>query len=545
MTLTYRSNLYHLIDIDDLGDAVQAEYKSLSSISVVGFKLGRRNALLFHGSLGSIPPDWATVLRDLTGVKYALAPRHPAALVVVRDTKQRRASWAIAYGMGFRMLEGKYIDKRWGLRIAARSMMEGYVNTATKAEIGNRARVVRSSQPIGATLRGLGLRDLGEIVTSVGGTAQFDRLAVGSSPTPVVSSDSLKVRLATSPARLLSDLDSLSALGQASGTKQALRQIEAINAVTDRNLLNTLNKNLKAEILKTSSNSLGISWPHMRTEEMTTPSAHKFYGLGRGQPLITSPYPCLQHVLAALKRKSPHDPLQAMWQVKIQTYGDGGAGDELGSMVPVARWIHYSTTVDRGHYCLFDGTWYAIDAEYHSTILRHVGEIFDRPWTPELPDWDTQVCRHEIDYNRFATQFLNQQVPQSAINLDRKMVQTLQHPRGFEACDILTHDRDFVHVKHVDRSAAASHLFAQALVSADALRYDAFGRFCIMLRIRRAGGNPQWVPNVPKRIVLALARRTELKPCSLFPFTQVTLCRLDELLQGMDASLIVRHIKMT
>ena len=45
--------------------------------------------------------------------------------------------------------------------------------------------------------------------------------------------------------------------------------------------------------------------------------------------------------------------------------------------------------------------------------------------------------------------------------LDREMVDTAQHRRGFEACDLISPDGDLIHVKHVPRSSAASHLFQQ------------------------------------------------------------------------------------
>src|SRR5690606_24085427 len=56
--------------------------------------------------------------------------------------------------------------------------------------------------------------------------------------------------------------------------------------------------------------------------------------------------------------------------------------------------------------------------------------------------------------------------------LDRKLIRTLQHPKGIESCDLLGPDDELIHVKRLDDSVSASHLFNQAVVSAEALVYQ-------------------------------------------------------------------------
>lgn len=88
-------------------------------------------------------------------------------------------------------------------------------------------------------------------------------------------------------------------------------------------------------------------------------------------------------------------------------------------------------------------------------------------------------------------------------------------------------DGTLVHVKRTDRSTAASHLLAQALVSADALCNDDQARQKLRTRISDAGGDPSGLAIKPSRVVLAMHRRNkpELSAQELFTFTKVNLVR--------------------
>lgn len=67
-------------------------------------------------------------------------------------------------------------------------------------------------------------------------------------------------------------------------------------------------------------------------------------------------------------------------------------------------------------------------------------------------------------------------------------------------------DGTLIHVKKTERSTAASHLLAQALVSAEALCNDEQARQKLRDRITAAGGDPGGLGLVPARVILAMHR---------------------------------------
>jgi uncharacterized protein (TIGR04141 family) len=127
----------------------------------------------------------------------------------------------------------------------------------------------------------------------------------------------------------------------------------------------------------------------------------------------------------------------------------------------------------------------------------------------------------EGEYNTLLAKHLE------GVCLDRRLVQCRSIPRGFESCDVLTQDGAFVHVKMVGRSTGASHLFAQAGVSAQVLLEDSTARKRLLEIVQDSGGNPEWVPEKPERAVLVMGSNSRLiDATSLFSFSRMRLARL-------------------
>jgi hypothetical protein len=101
-----------------------------------------------------------------------------------------------------------------------------------------------------------------------------------------------------------------------------------------------------------------------------------------------------------------------------------------------------------------------------------------------------------------------------------------------------------LHVKDVDRPSPASHLLAQALVSADALLNDEEARAQFLERVQLQSGTTVDVPDRISTVVLGVARKgNPLTSDSLFTFTQVTMVRLVDLLHGRGVDVFIQPIR--
>src|SRR5262245_25233914 len=97
---------------------------------------------------------------------------------------------------------------------------------------------------------------------------------------------------------------------------------------------------------------------------------------------------------------------------------------------------------------------------------------------------------------------------------------------------------ELVHVKRLDDSVSASHLFNQAIVSAEALRrqVDALAGFRQRVEAVSAGKRAIIAEFRPQKVVLAFGGR-EAKPEALMTFSQVTLARCAQRIAELDAVL--------
>jgi uncharacterized protein (TIGR04141 family) len=199
----------------------------------------------------------------------------------------------------------------------------------------------------------------------------------------------------------------------------------------------------------------------------------------------------------------------------------------------------FETTLahDAGRYCLHDGQWYELDRQLNERLAAKTQAIFDRPSpVPDLPRWQGGT---EASYNQLATEKLG------GVNLDAKGIICDSNADGFEACDILTPDQVFVHVKRVDKSSPLSHLLAQAAVSTQTLLQDASARKALRKRVLEAGGDVSWVPDRPRKVVIVMCRDRPVTADSLYAFSRMRLVSLADEFRLWNVDLSVLWVERT
>lgn len=126
-------------------------------------------------------------------------------------------------------------------------------------------------------------------------------------------------------------------------------------------------------------------------------------------------------------------------------------------------------------YILFAGLWYEIDNSFVARVDSTLGKINVSSLTfPRVYVWDEvkdgktkSKIESEGDYNERAS------TSHSYHLLDKKLIKSNRTTTPIELCDLMTDNKQFIHVKHrKGGSAGLSHLFAQGSVSAEILLGD-------------------------------------------------------------------------
>ena len=531
-----RTTVYRLRKLSDLKSAIRQKYLICGDFTATVTTVGGRDALLVAGAMHRDRAAWVGRLSSISGARVEVGNTTAAAVLLIRDGDD--TAFAMTYGMGFQLLDQAAVDPGFGMRVAIRTASPDAIQTLTRTELDYRSRTDRSSIPAGESLRGFGMGDFGELITRLSGTAQLPELAVGDKPVRVRAADALSLPLGKTPNTLIADLDAISSALELEA-KPELRALEQFVRVKRHDLIERLETELRSALSGRDSGRLALGWPHERIDDNGTPSSYKLTGTGNRSARVTDDLPTLDELVAALLTKRPDNPLAAASTIKVQLFRDADGDEPVSAAIPAKHWLFYEVTLCGTRYCLLDSRWYAMDTDYAQRLQSHVKEIFDRPAPISMPTWDTTLYPDEGAYNAMAASTVG------GLMLDRKLIRTTQHQRGFEACDIITPDADFIHVKHTPRSSAASHLVAQAVVATDALRHDNEARDKLREVVVGADGDGNWVPTRLKSVVLGMARSDPVTPGDLFSFTQVTVTRLDTSLAEAGVRLTIVPILRT
>jgi uncharacterized protein (TIGR04141 family) len=526
-----RTSLYRLLGVPSLAAAVQDKYLKHPGFTATSPTVGKREALLVSGTMTTDKVSWATTLTGLTAEPVDLGNQTAAAVLIIREGTDN--GWALAYGMGFQLLNQNKVDGGFGQRIAIRTADPRDLNSLTRTTLDHRSRTDRFSIPSGDHLRGFGVGDYGEVVTRLVAKAELKSLTGGNKPIRIRGADALSVPLGKKPDQLLSDLDELTKiLGQKPAADLAV--LEQLVAITRRpDLIEQLEADLDVALGDPGSSRLSLSWPHERIDENGSPTSFKVYGAGRRESKPRDGIPELE-TLVALVAKSPATKRVTKLQgIKLMLYKDSDASDPISPLIPALKWLAFETDRDGKRYCLHDGRWYLMDEDYAKKLRDRTQAIFDLKSGIVLPDWPAGL--DEAAYNQLAADALG------GIVLDQQLIRTEMHRRGIEVCDVLAPNGALIHVKDIAKSSPASHLLAQALVSADALLHDEQARSKLRDLVTAKGGDPSMVKDRTPTVILGMARQGKaLTADNLFTFTQVTLARQVALLrsQGVDVFIV-------
>ncbi|MFR0639157.1 DUF6119 family protein [Arthrobacter sp. LS16] len=547
-----RMTLYRLTGLPSIRDAIRERYLELDTFEEEPLTLDDREALLVMGRTEPKTVGWASLLSGLSGETVTLESSAAAAVLLIADTKSIESDgpyqdeddstgtddadepelitvWAVTFGMGFQLLNQDRMDNGFGQRIAIRSAYPLGLNSISKTTLDERPRIERSTIANGAPLRSFGFEDLGDLATRLVTEGKIDGVGASGKVVKIRGSDSLSLPLSKNIRSLLSDLESIKKVLAKKPASEELAALEQLALVKDKNRINELDGKLIEAIVEDDSALLALAFPHEMADEYGNVDAYKLLGTRDREP--RDYLPTLNDILSPIREVSAGRRLKKLDTLAIALFENTDDDSPSSSRIPVKKWLAFQTEIDGRRYFLHNGRWYLMDRNYAEIVKRRTHAIFDRgPYFDDLPPWslvkvpddEAQQKRKnaELAYNKILAEHVD------GLCLDQKLIKSETHKHGIEACDVLLKDGVFVHVKHVDASSPASHLLAQALVSAEVLSYDKTAQENLAERITEAGANPDDYRLEPSKIVIVMAREKSLLSAdSLFTFTQVNLSR--------------------
>ncbi|MQY18081.1 DUF6119 family protein [Nocardia macrotermitis] len=521
-SISKRMNLYRMAEDTALPEALREQYREPSEkFAVRPVDVAGSRALLVEGAFEG-PSAWTEDISRLAEVEVSQDNRSPGAVLVIQDNFG--ALWALTWGVGFQLLDQEKVDFRFGTRVLARSALPREIKSITRSVLGHRARVDHTVLPGGSTTRGFGVDGYGEIINRVDATARIPGLAWGNAPIRLHAKDSLSLPLGRRPERLVADLQVLNKLLD-EPVLPGLESIERLVALKPKDpMVAELNNRLATRLLGKSDEPIGISWPHARAGMSNLMESCRVRGLGRAGD--REDIPEIDEVLTWFTGKDPQSVLRGLGSISLEIHNeqDPGATTPVSTSLLLRHWLAFEVREHASRYCFRDGLWYRMDDRHAERIDQRVTEILAAKSSIPFPPWLPGV--EERAYNIDAAAAID------GYSLDRNLMRTALHTHGIEPCDIHLRPGTFIHVKRGRGSSDLSHLFAQTLVSWEALTYDETARAAWLEKISQQVGSPVTDATIDE-VVIAIGKVKPITTDSLFTFSKVNLVKQFDLLRDV------------
>lgn len=408
-------------------------------------------------------PDWASFIRQGLSTEVRIpGGSSPGALLLVRV--KVRDIWhyfAFTFGTGRFLLRKDAYQRRFGLRVALNAVFEGdtaaLTSTATRLKSVDAKRV--SSKTI--RMRHQATRNADFETFDVDRNRDFLRGVTGVPRKTslwgrnITGADSLSVNLELSFKELPAFCKQLVKTYSAKNYKHRFGWIDDVGLLTDVDLLQRLEDTVLTKLKSNNLSALELSIPEIvewdRIKSFVLPTQRR--------PRVEHLELRLRDYTNALVAKGMLSDLDAaMLRAHLIDVLDG-AGDKWNSW-SIWQCLTGEMQLEGRKFILDEGDFYEISSSFLSQLDADINKLVPQS-TLVLPDANIRMTEEE--YNRHAAS-------SGFLLLDKRTVRVTRSTSQVEICDLLSQNRQFIHVKRKLGSSLLSHLFAQGYVSADLLQ---------------------------------------------------------------------------
>jgi uncharacterized protein (TIGR04141 family) len=359
--------------------------------------------------------------------------------------------FALTLGYGRFLLEPDSYEHDFGLRVVLNAVDPDLIRSVDARTIDDVPMQTQRNASRGSPIGDFGLDVTRDLVRSIAGppsdvslgryVAGADRLAV--------STDARLDELPDLCKRLLKVYKSKT-------YKTRYPWIDQVRPVKDEALIEELN-NLMVDTLRERE----IDFLHLAPPESVDQMRLAGFGYSRPKNAGPDPDPRISTYLDAFD-----DPakitLDRLKNDRIYAYE--AEGDQLIGSYSVFNCIVFETLHRGALFVLNAGDWFRVSRPFQQQTIKFVEDLPDLDL--DLPDAD--LGAGEDEYNEKATNN-----DPDLLDLHGHLVNIPDQYGGVELCDLLSRNKQLLHVKRRGKSSTLSHLFFQGLNSAELLLRDA------------------------------------------------------------------------
>ncbi|PKW14835.1 uncharacterized protein (TIGR04141 family) [Saccharopolyspora spinosa] len=547
-----KTSLYRLQIAPDeqLTAGAKTDYLDRNEFHQQTVEVGARPALLVYGQIPKAQPDWLDHAQSLTRFRPPCSNDTSAGLLILRLADDSRFCYGLSWGMGHLVVSSERIDDGFGLRFALRRADSNQISALTTHALDSLPRTARLSIFGGTAINSFGMEDIGEVVSRIVGKIPATGLSSSRANVEafitVRGADALSVPIGRTPDDALHDLAMIDHVIRNEEPAEGLEYLENTRPLRPGHpRIEPLEHALAEELAGEAPSRVALCWPAGWNEDLGEVETFRITGLGSENTEI--PDIELDDILEPLARCEEADKFARLRRMDIQGLAAGGS--PMSRKISADKWITFECDMDGERYVLQRGRWYNVGGAYIDMLEDKVARALGNKSELVLPAWPLQWKKkkngedclgraNEREYNQWVAREQTE-----LLCMDRKLIPAEVHPGGFEACDLLHTDGTLIHVKHLDDSTSASHLFNQALVSVEALsrQVDARDNFIRKAAEISEGTHELPVDFRPATVVLAFSGGGAIAD-SIFTFSKIALVRCFQRLSDFGVTLKVARL---
>lgn len=433
---------------------IKDEYKDddliLKSEKKLLADLNESGKVYYSPSYKSVPTWVNSFFRGQLGTPEIFTANARAVLLTrVAVAKGITRFFAITMGYGKYLLEDDVIEEDFGLKVVLNTITPNSLRRINKTNIGGNQKTSNEQLPLESDIDDFGFdidRDLISAVTGCSDDVSFT--------TGIMTGSDLLSLTAEVDINNLVDFLKL-AYGQyiSQEYRKYFPWIDHIKRVKDTRLINTLD----AEIIRMINDGSPKVW-------MAVPEVVDWEHIGGfkyvGKAILNDIYVSL--VCGSFKNGLTHiDQLKDKRIIALRADN----ADEVYDSWPAYKCLFGEVDIDGKAYSINNGRWYAVDTDFVTQVNADYQSI---------PVSNMVFLPHKKEYAKECeyTEAFVASDKEHLLCMDAKVVGHGGGKSKVELCDILTTDKTYIHIKPYSGSATLSHLFNQAVVSAELVMGD-------------------------------------------------------------------------
>jgi uncharacterized protein (TIGR04141 family) len=388
------------------------------------------------------PPEWVRALAPVAAPALD-ETTHSLGAVLVLSAAGRR--FAITFGSGRHLLDPESYERDFGLLCSLNGVDPDQLRGAEARTFDDYALHTLRQLSRRSDLKSLALNTDRELVVALSGRLKDTNLGA-----KVDGRDAVRITAQMDPAELSAKCVALFHLSEQTTYKDRFPFYDRIRRITDLGQLRKLNLRASTVLGRRNFEAFDLFPPQVISDEIVifAVKTHRKVSTQFAEPES-------RHLGYAIRGPQGADEVER--RLRSKTLSGLNASGEVVEEWTFWECLHWEFAEEDVTYVLDAGTWYEIDSNWVAEVESFTAEL-----GPSGIEWPVaQPKQREEHYNQVAAAALGFAL------MDQRFVR-LEGQTPIEACDLFAAPLRFIHVKkRKGGSGPLSHLFAQALVSAE------------------------------------------------------------------------------